>query len=233
MPPQIKLSTRLAEGLAIIREVVPEKLDAVKHQIEAAKPRPLMPRQLLPEIARASDKGEDEAEQVLQTLLALQTAIRQRHVSADVVLEEIQHGIQNLKNPPWDQQQQEKWRSIQGSLKSLITSPALRLVSATLGVMYEYENLFLSSRIVTDIRPVFSEDIAEIEGAAVSHTLHIRYSSNEDVHRMSVAMDEADIQELEKQCQRALAKARTARRVMLEQAGVSTVITGGLDDAEG
>ena len=104
--------------------------------------------------------------------------------------------------------------------------------STTLDLMYEYENLLQSARVVTDIRPVFSQDATWIEGSVVSHTLRLRYDSTEGDHSISIAVDESDIRELERQCRRALLKAQTARTLMVEQAKVPTVISGDGSNAE-
>jgi hypothetical protein len=64
------------------------------------------------------------------------------------------------------------------------------------------------------------------------HTLRLRYDSTEGDHSISVAMDEADVQELKRQCERSLLKAQTARDLMKEKTQLPIVISGDGDHAE-
>jgi hypothetical protein len=73
---------------------------------------------------------------------------------------------------------------------------------------------------------VFSRDAAKIEGAVVSSTLYLRFENIEGGRELSIAMDESDVKELMKQCERALRKASTARNLMDSVAKVPTIITG-------
>ena len=64
----------------------------------------------------------------------------------------------------------------------------------------ESNNVFLSSRIITDIRPIFSLNINETPKAGVViHNLHIHFSSSDEgAHRdVYFALDSADILALE------------------------------------
>src|SRR5262249_55776961 len=103
---------------------------------------------------------------------------------------------------------------------SVDSGSAVRLVSITLDLMFEHENLLQGAHVVTDIRPLFSEDATRVEGSVVSHTLRLRYVSTEGDHTISIAMDESDIHELARQCKRALLKAQTARSLMMDKAEV-------------
>jgi hypothetical protein len=231
MPPQLRLHPGQLTDLAEIRDTSPELLRAIAERFRTVSPRPMRPMELHREISQALGDKPDAAHRILRTLLSLQAIIRQRRLTADEVVEAVRQGLE-ASDPRWEAAEMERWRSVEPSFKELLVAPVVRLVSATLDLMYEYQNLLQSARVITDIRPVFSEDAARIEGSVVSHTLRIRYDSTEGDHSISIAMDESDIRELQKQCQRALLKAQTARSLMVQQANVPTVISGDGSNAE-
>ena len=119
-----------------------------------------------------------------------------------------------------------RWHDAEPLFTELLLSPAVRVVASILDLTYEYENLLQVARVITDVRPVFSDDAKNVEAAVVSHTLRIRYDSTEGNHSISIAMDENDIRDLENQCKRAIQKAQTARGLMADQAKVPTIIAG-------
>jgi hypothetical protein len=191
----------------------------------------MRPKELHREITQVlgADKS-DAANRIMRPLLALQAILRLRRLPPEEAIEAVRHALESA-SPPWETAQLDRWRQVEPAFKQLLTAPAVRLVSITLELMYEHENLLQSARVVTDIRPVFSEDASHIEGSVVSHTLRLRYDSTEGDHSISVAMDEADIRELKRQCERALLKAQTARALMTEKSEVPTVISGDSSDA--
>lgn len=59
----------------------------------------------------------------------------------------------------------------------------------------------------------------------------LRYDSIDGNHQLSIAMDELDVRELAKECERALRKATTARHLMKDKVNVPTIISGEQEDA--
>jgi hypothetical protein len=226
MPPQLRLHSSQVADLVEIRDTPPQTLAAITERLRTATPRPMRPKELHREIAAVlGAEKSDAANRVMRPLLALQAIIRQRRLQSDEAIEAVRLAL-GAADPPWEPEQLERWRQIEPGFKQLLTAPAVRLVSITLDLMYEHENLLQSARVITDIRPVFTEDADRIEGSVVSHTLRLRYDSTEGDHSISIAMDEGNIRELERQCKRAMLKAQTARVLLAEKAEVPTIIAG-------
>jgi len=226
MPPQLRLHSSQVADLAEIRDTPLPTLAAITERLRNAATRPIRPKELHREVVEVLGPNKsDAANKLMRPLLALQAIIRQRRLQPDEAIEAVRLALQ-ATDPPWEREQLDRWGQVEPAFKQLLTSPAVRLVSITLDLMYEHENLLQSVRVVTDIRPVYTEDADRIEGSVVSHTLRLRYDSTEGDHSISIAMDEADIRELERQCKRALLKAQTARALMTDKAEVPTIISG-------
>jgi hypothetical protein len=231
MPPQIRLGTRQINDLAQIRDLPVEILTALDERLRTASP--IRAQELHREITDVlgADRAEI-ADDVMRPLLGLQSLIRQNRIPPDEAVKGVRKALES-HSPKWDDRQFERWNHVEPVFQRMISAPAVRRVSVTLDLMYEYENLLQSARVVTDIRPVFNDEATVIEGAVISHTLRIRYDSAEGDHSLSLAMDETDLRELQKQCQRAIQKAAEALRLMTDGAKVRAVISGTVeaDDA--
>jgi hypothetical protein len=98
---------------------------------------------------------------------------------------------------------------------------ALDVASKVGELLLEYDHLFLSSRIITDIRPVFDSDLNKIPaGALIVHTLKLEYKQGNEEKDFYIALDTNDVKKLREQLDRAEQKAESIK-LMLNQAQVS------------
>lgn len=107
-------------------------------------------------------------------------------------------------------------------LGAFLALDSLTVTSKALGVLSESERGFHDARVITDVRPIFGENVAVPPAAAVIfHTLEINYHYNRgrSVDGFFVVLDTADIQTLREVLNRADAKARSLVS-MLEAAKV-------------
>lgn len=93
-------------------------------------------------------------------------------------------------------------------LVSLLTAESLRLTAKALEVSTEYEHVYSDARILTDIRPVFSDRETTAPAAAVIiNNLKLNYyGADGHIREFHVALDRADVQSLRDVLDRALDK---------------------------
>ncbi len=86
----------------------------------------------------------------------------------------------------------------------------LGITSKAIDIMNQHERVYCSgTRILTDLRPIFSEDTEQKPSAAVIiHMLKLAYHEGETTKDIFVALDSQDIQSLREQLDRAERKAR-------------------------
>jgi hypothetical protein len=96
---------------------------------------------------------------------------------------------------------------------------SLGVTSKAVDVMTEHERTFCSARIISDIRPVFTDDPEEASGAVVIHNLQIGYHQGGEHHECYFALDSDDISELKKVIDRA-EKKTVALVSILRKSGV-------------
>ena len=102
------------------------------------------------------------------------------------------------------------WDDAPGLLSALLAcSDSLGVTAKAIGVTADHEKTYAKARILTDMRPIFGEQIGDKPAAAVVvHTLRIAYRSLYENGNSAfyVAMDVNDLQNLQEQISRALAK---------------------------
>jgi hypothetical protein len=102
-------------------------------------------------------------------------------------------------------------RVLTSRLDQLIAAETLVVTAKALQVLTAHEHPLHSSRILTDLRPVFLPDPAiQPTTAGIIHTLALTiHRGDGGLERLSVAMDEEDLRQLKEAVTRAETKSRT------------------------
>jgi hypothetical protein len=88
------------------------------------------------------------------------------------------------------------------------------LSAKALSVRTEYQRNFVECRILTDIRPVFKPGGTSVIGFTISHDLRLTTNERERLTDVHVSCDEEDLIALKSRIERALEKAREARKLI-------------------
>jgi hypothetical protein len=223
MTPRIRLQKHNVADLLCIRELGQDRLRRVASEVNKLSLSLIQPEELQSVICKALDGDEENADVVLRQLLSLHGMLRQMDISPDEAFDGLAIG---LRWADWSDADLEKWDSISSALKELFEAPIVRLTAKALDLSYLHTHLLRSARIITDMRPLFSDDATEIHGTVIAHKLLLRYDDIEGEHVISVAVDERDISSLIEQCQRALTKSKTAQITLKEKAGLKSLAHG-------
>jgi len=103
-----------------------------------------------------------------------------------------------------------------GKLLESVTPIQLR--AKLIEVMSAQQRLLREGRIFTDVRPIFSsaEEVGTPEGAVVLHTLRLRFYEDGAVKSWYVCLDDSDLDNLQKQIERARHKSTELTDVLLK-----------------
>ncbi len=199
--------------LRILATVSPAERDALKSALESAGPHPY-----IPELARSvAASGPLDLESTLGVLSVAGSLVPMiRRVGADavplvgmVVEASVAAGIAVSKV------EQKRLKEL---LLILLRSSAVTMTLKAAEVALEVDRAFDEARVMTDLRPLFSDN-DEVSAGVVMHTLRISLIGTEGI---SVVLDEADLLQLEQQILRARKKA-SALREKLRVAGIPTL----------
>ncbi|TWT71497.1 hypothetical protein [Crateriforma conspicua] len=204
--------------LLLCAEIDENKLAGlVSHLAELASP-PLVPDGLLKEFGKQLGSLE-QSETLLGQVLSLSMLVRDSDSKPVEVVRALRAAMES-------EEDKQTWDTIAASFQALMESAPVRLVTKAMELSYDYSNLLRGARILTDLRPLFDEDGAEVEGAVVTHTLRFEYSSDDGRHELSIAMDLSDIERLRDQCDRSIVKAKTIRDRFVKDTRRPCLISG-------
>lgn len=112
-------------------------------------------------------------------------------------------------------------KCLEKSLTLLLEPSALTVAAKTADLLTEYEHKFASSRIVTDIRPVWEDDVeARPSGAVLTGSLRIDFFGQREFRTMYFGVTAENLRELRDTADRALGKLTTLQG-LLDQSGLT------------
>ena len=125
----------------------------------------------------------------------------------------------------------ENWDPFKRVLRDLLScDESLGVTAKATDIRGQHQNVYCKARILTDIRPVFKQDVAEEPPASVIiHTLRMTthqegdFSTAKDFY---VALDALDLRELRKLVDRAIRKEETLKS-LIAKTGMTCLDVGG------
>lgn len=211
---------QLHGDLRLIGQLDQESVRSVKDALSATSDRIERPERLA---VIASDRVELEvAEAIVRQLLHLQSTSRRTGYSVAELIE-----IQSAQIHQYvPDESGDRALALAGLtiLNELSCVSAIVKTAKAIELSYDSDNLLQRTRILTDVRPLYSDDAQSIDGAVVAHTLRLRYDSAGVDHELSLALDSSDLQRLIEDCQRALVKEQTAQQKLCKPAKVPSMI---------
>lgn len=231
MPMTLQLAFRKnqLDDLKIVRDLTASELSEIISKIKAISPPPLRPvaiRKVLSEVIK-----DAEAESAfMRQLTSGCSLLRQRNITAEELIEGINFGIIKAVEGRWTDSELNKWKEKKDLICELFSLESIGSIVKALEISYEYPNILQTSKILTDIRPVFDDAGTSFHGAIVSHSLQVYFDNSSGNQNISLSLDHDDVVQLKNSCDRALLKAETAKRIMIDQLHIPSYICGEEDD---
>lgn len=218
----IKLSTSQVDDIIAICALGP---DALSRVVNALQTRPLTIKPTALRQTIAAEIGEEPAKVMERFVLGVATTHRRGSIATSNLLDSIHQSLVSAVGA--DTPELEKWNQSRPFIEKIFGVKSVEWSAKAVDLSYDFEQLFITSRILTDIRPVFDDNKNEILGTTITQTLRIEYmSSDGDQSSISIAMDIKDIKELEKVCKEALHKAEVSRQLVEQKCGRDAMIAG-------
>lgn len=220
MPIRLRPDREQFDELRLIAMQGPTKLRKLQDCLDRIQPTPVSPSDLF---AASNEILGDDSESVIRQLISINGIQRRTTVDFEEVFAALTKAI---KEKFYDREAIiESWDQSKEAIRSLAESKSIRIVRQSIDLSYDYANLLRGFRVLTDIRPLFSNDAKNIEAAVISHTLRLSYDNAGSEQEVSIAIDEKDIETIVEQCKRALEKASSASN-LLDLSATRSIITG-------
>ena len=149
---------------------------------------------------------------VLETIYTLYHIRELSGVDHPQFLEDLMNGIRNssdLRLAPKD------LPKLQSVLERILSIDTLKMIAKAARLQRDGERLYCSSKILSDMRPIFGEDPTRRPiGSVLTHTLKVTYHEGREHREFHVILDSDDLEALGKVVQRAQAKDKTLRELL-------------------
>jgi hypothetical protein len=155
----------------------------------------------------------EDASDIVRSILSLYSFRETEYFSTNQLVVEISEALQSELS---DELSRKTITQLQKRLLEFleIRGP-LEIASKAADLIVEHENVFSSSRVLTDLRPIFKPEVKDgIGGALISHILKIDYENINGTQESFFALDLGDIEQLLEQLERALEKDESLKRLL-------------------
>lgn len=174
-------------------------------------------------LAKKVNKKPSDIYPIVTALLNLKFIQLETEIGESELLERLTQSLE-LAEPPWNEDLHRKWSEsvpkIESALSKLTIDSSLMVSAKFSGLAYNRQNVLHSTKILTDVRPVFNHAASEIKGMIVTHELVVYFSSGpeKEPQELHLSLDWKDIETLREECDRANAKAQCVKQSMDGQA---------------
>lgn len=224
LPPRLKIPERAREGLANILSLDAETYKKLVNVLASAKPK-MSIRSFINSVAASVD--DRRIRPILDALIGLYVLLAHEGLDRIRVVESIQDAME-AENKSELHPKDGNWDDFKQRLQELLGFPGtLGITAKALDVFTAHEHVYCEteSRILTDIRPVFTDNLSGVPTTAtIVHTLKIAYHEGGAVKEVYIAMDSRDVRQLRGFLDRADAKAKSLKS-LLDLAGVQYLKT--------
>jgi hypothetical protein len=172
-------------------------------------------------VEQASQRTGLESSEVEQILVALQNIRRWMlalHKTASGIVESIGEDFREHVSEEEGQVNLERWVAardiIRDAIQALSGDHPLNLARKSERLSYAHQSILTEVRIITELRPVFTEAGDSIVQSVVVNTLLIDYVEAGQSRRLAVGLDAADVTTLGRVAQRAEIKVATIKEAV-------------------
>lgn len=196
----IRLPKTQSEEIAALCQLGTDKVASLARNLSALGPTISLSKL---RAAICETVGEQSVSPIERALIGLAMSRRRSKVSAADLLERIHRGFVATKWETLDE-----WNVCRPFIEKMLTSSAIIAAAKTADLSYDFDNVYLGCRVLTDARPIFDDEKTEIVGAAITQTLRLDYTNSaNERNSFSVILDREDLEQLKQSCEDALRKA--------------------------
>jgi hypothetical protein len=211
MPGRFRIPKAAQEGLIALTRLSEPQMSSLRRALAKSQPS-LDLTQLFKRTALEVGVSEEQVGKILTVLASLYSVKVERELGFEEFGRLLFDALKETNNealelPP------ERASKLRAHLEELLSLDSTLGVSArAASIMTEHEHVWQSGRILTDLRPIFSQNPAELPTALlVVHNLRIAYKEGAQTREFVVALDSDDLLSLKHLVERALQKESTVR----------------------
>ena len=204
---KFQVPPRYKKGFQILLSLDKKKVDKLTESLSGSK-YGAYPEELKKAIPVRLLKSDDAGE-VVDSIWSIFQLNRKGKFSINELVDGIIEALKEEKINPKDK----NWERFKIQFKQLLGINNIRLTTKTLDLSSEYEKICVESRIITDIRLAFEDEIKkDTQNGIIIHNLRIEFHQDKGHDKFMVALDSKDLKQLSEQIIRAQEKESLIRK---------------------
>ena len=186
------------------------KLFQILSEIEGG----LLPHEIAAELCRKLGIENEVADGIIRTLFSLLSGKENAPIELGQFVKGVVSASQSLDNI-----ELENLEIFEKQIFEFLANPsALSLTNKAVDLITEREKIWLSSRVITDVRPIFMDgEEIEFEASLIIHNLKVQFKENNGIKEFYFALDNKDLENLKKQIIRAEEKEKILKSMLNEK----------------
>lgn len=211
----ISLPKEVASSFLKLADLSPDTIQRISEVLDGLPISSNQAKDILIRIESLPDSlGLSETKASLaRAIQSLHMTYAQSESKANNFLRELSDAVVRATN----QIDEQKRTKLESSVRTLLSIKSLQVAHKSALLQIAYERVFASARIITDVRPVFTEEIDSLASALIIHNLKIEYWESGEPKEFYVALDAKDIQSMLNQMNRAKLKENRLRTEIEEK----------------
>jgi hypothetical protein len=203
------------DGLVRLNGLTEQAFDELASALEAADFALRHPALAQNVASKVTSIPADEISDIVEMLISMNIVRRGADVSTSEFVNDVYEAATESDNPDLLSIAEHE-ETFKKRLSRLLEAKSLEVISKAQSVILDHERRFCSSRIATDVSPVFGSDAEKPPMAAViTHTLRISFhGDSNDLEEFFVEMNERDLGKLSRSIVRAEQKAKSLKAVL-------------------
>jgi hypothetical protein len=223
---RINISEAVIDALKPLAHLTPSTFESVVCELEQSLPYKLVLDDDIEKIVLSnvllSDLDDDAKVAVTEAIGGAHALLQSANTTVNHLISEISRAYSEelAEDGESPQAGEVEIHNLQNNLRLILRIRQLFASTKALGLLNDHDRLFIKSRIITEVRPIFEEDIAlPIVGSVMLHSLKLTLRSNGKNENHFVALDSMDLLELKGVIDRAIAKSQAIERSLSSSGG--------------
>lgn len=202
-----KIPDAYKPGFELISNLTNDQIDVIVKSFKTAEIGS-GPETILNLVNNKIDQKESLLRSALNAIFSLINLKNSSNINSDELINDISEAF---KTEFCDGNKNKKAEILENNLKLLLSSQEnLGLTIKANYLLKENQKKFQESRIISDIRIVFGDDIQkDCKNALVVHQLKLVYQENDETKEIYISLDNSDLKKLSESINRALSKEKS------------------------
>ena len=195
-----------------------DSTEALRRALQDAKPT-LTPAQLARQIEKKVDIPFADIREILQLIASLLITVYMSKKAKEAIAADVARAISH-EQLTGKELTPDEIDSMKSKLLSFFQLPILGIAAKATDVYVQHKNVFRDARVLTDIRPIFSEEDLLPVACVIIHQLEIETYTDRSRVSYFAALDSTDLKKLRAVLDRAFQK-EAALKKNIDQSGLS------------